>query len=171
MCVGVAGVDHNADDCGRGIEGAEGKLVALRLEERNHCVKVINVESHAEEAEILNHVVTHQIHVIAVGVHQNVVLHKIGGEVVSHLQIKAFAQNLNSELGILSCEYGIARRYHKIVLLCGELKLLSDIKNRQYSPVFDIGTPIIAHAALQMCYKFGLKNKFFEIFLNFFDFF
>ena len=107
--VGVGGICHNCDDCGGGIKGTESELIALCLEESNHCIKIIHIQSHAEEAHIFNHVVAHQIHVIAVGVHQNVILHEIGVEVVSHLQIEAFAQNLNTQLGILSCKYGIAR--------------------------------------------------------------
>ena len=107
--VGVGGVHHDRNGCGGGIEGTESELIALSLEESGHCVKIIHIQSHAEEAHILNHVVAHQIHVIAVGVHQNVILHEIGVEVVSYLQIEAFAQNLNTQLGILSCKYGIAR--------------------------------------------------------------
>ena len=68
VCVEIAGVRHDRNDRGGRLKGAESKLVALRFKKINHCVKIIYVQSHAEEAEILNFVMAHKIHVIAVSV-------------------------------------------------------------------------------------------------------
>jgi hypothetical protein len=46
---------------------------------------------------------------VAVSVYQNIVFHKIGFEMMSHFQIKAFRQNFNAQLGVFSGKYGIAR--------------------------------------------------------------
>ena len=96
VCVGVGGVYHYCNYCSGGVKGAEGELIALSLEESDHFVEIIDVQSHAEEAKLIDLVVTHKIHVVSVGIHQNVVLHEFGVEVVSNLQIEAFGQNLNS---------------------------------------------------------------------------
>lgn len=117
MRAGVTGIDHNGDDGRRVFEGAESEFITLSLQEIGHCVEIIHVQSHAEEAQLLNHVVAHQIHVVSVRVNQNVVLHKLGAEMMSHLQIEALGQNLNTKLGVFAGEYGIARRYHSTVLL------------------------------------------------------
>ena len=39
MGVRIGGVYHYRNDSRCGIEGAKGKLIALSLEERNHCIK------------------------------------------------------------------------------------------------------------------------------------
>ena len=54
MGVGIRRVYHYRNDRGCGIEWTEGKLIALSLEECNHCIEIVYVQSHAEEAEILN---------------------------------------------------------------------------------------------------------------------
>jgi hypothetical protein len=131
MRAGVTGIDHNGDDGGRVFEGAESEFITLSLQKVSHCVEIIHVQSHAEEAQLLNHVVAHQIHVVSVRVNQNVVLHKLGAEMMSHLQIEALGQNLNTKLGVFAGEYGIARRYHSTVLLLFLLKMLfTEARNR-----------------------------------------
>ena len=106
MCVGVGGVDHDRNDGRGGLKGAEGKDITLCLEELSHCIKIIDVQSHAEEAQILNLVVTHQIHVVSVSVYQNVIFHKLGIVMMSHLQIKALGQDLNTQLGVFAANTG-----------------------------------------------------------------
>ena len=88
MCIGVAGVHHNCDYCRGGVKGTESELISLHLKKFDHFVKIIHIQSHTEEAHVLNHVVTHKIHVVAVGIHQNMVFHHFSAEMVLNLQIQ-----------------------------------------------------------------------------------
>ena len=165
VCVGIAGICHDRNDCGGRLKGTESKLVALRFKKINHCVKIIYVQSHAEEAQIINLIMTHQIHMIAVGVYQNVVFHTLGIEVMSYLQVKALCQNLNAQFGVVPGKYGIARRYHNTFLLDDKIfeRLFTDGKNEN-TRFFDIGIPHYSTSGVTNVLQIFAKMRFLKNF-------